>query len=166
MDFRNKTTVRKATKEDIPLIRQFIQYLAEYEKRPEDMTATEKQLEHWLFERNIATVLFLEYDHQEIGYALYYPVFGSFAAVGKVHLEDLYINQRYRGLGLGRTFLSKIVEKVLEEGYTKMEWSCLNWNNPSIAFYDSMGAKKETGRKYFEFDKGLMERLAALPFDI
>lgn len=158
----NKLTVRRAEREDIPLILQFIKRLAEYEKRPQDMTGTAEELEHWLFDRNIATVLFAVYNGENVGYALYYPVFGSFAAAGRVHLEDLYINKELRGHGLGKSFLSEISARVLEEGYSGMEWSCLDWNKPSAAFYDRLGARRETGREYFGFDKEDLERLALL----
>lgn len=158
----NKLNIRKAEREDIPLILQFIKRLAEYEKRPQDMTGTAEELERWLFDKNIATVLFAFYNEEAVGYALYYPIFGSFAAIGKVHLEDLYINKELRGMGLGKEFFSAISARVLEEGYSGIEWSCLDWNKPSIGFYDKLGAARETGREYFYFDKEDLERMAVL----
>lgn len=149
--------IRKSHIEDIPLIQYLIKGLASYEKRPQDMTGTQELLSYWLFERKIATAFIAEYDGEIVGYALYYPVFGSFAAIGKVHLEDIFIKEDFRGHGFGKYFLTKIVEVVLAEGYTEMEWSCLDWNKPSIEFYKKLGAKEETGRKYFGFDKSQME---------
>lgn len=161
MDIK-KLNIRKANVDDISLIQNLIKCLASYEKRPQDMTGTQELLSYWLFERKIATALIAEYDGEAIGYALYYPVFGSFSAIGKVHLEDIFIKEDFRGHGFGKYFLTKIVEFVLAEGYTEMEWSCLDWNKPSIGFYKKLGAKEETGRRYFGFDKSQIETMIAL----
>lgn len=146
-----KFTVRKANENDIPLIQDMIKGLAAYEKRPQDMTGSQEDLHYWLFERKIADVLIAEYNSEAIGYAVYYPVFGSFAAEGGVHLEDMFLKEEKRHCGLGKKFFSKIEEYVKQEGYTKMEWSCLDWNTPSIDFYGKIGAVQEQGRKYFSY---------------
>ena len=151
--------IRKAQKEDIDVLFDLINGLALYEKRPQDMTGSKEQLIYWLFEKNIATALLCELDGKAIGYAIYYPIFGSFPACGKVHLEDIFINEEFRGRGIGKYFLAKVIEYVFNDGYAGMEWSCLDWNTPSINFYKKLGAKQETGREYFEFDKTDMEKL-------
>ena len=115
------------------------------------MTATEETLCYWIFEKKIATVLIAQYDEEIIGYAIYYPVFGSFAGEAGVHLEDFLLKEEYRHRGLGKKFFSRIEEYVKEDGYSKIEWSCLEWNTPSIAFYNSIGATQEQGRKYFSY---------------
>lgn len=143
--------VRKADISDIKIIQKLIKNLAEYEKRPQDMTATEETLRYWIFEKKIATVLIAQYDEEIIGYAIYYPVFGSFAGEAGVHLEDFLLKEEYRHRGLGKKFFSRIVEYVKEDGYSKIEWSCLEWNTPSIGFYNSIGATQEQGRKYFSY---------------
>lgn len=130
-------TVRKANESDIPEVETMIKDLAAYERRPQDMTASQDDLCYWIFEKKIATVLIAEYNHETVGYAIYYPVFGSFAAEAGVHLEDMFLNEKYRHCGLGRKFFSKI------------EWSCLEWNTPSIRFYHKIGATQEQGRKHF-----------------
>jgi len=154
-----KLIIRKAYKDDLPLIQHLIKCMASYEKRPQDMTGTKEQLGYWLFDRKIATALIAAYDGAVAGYALYYPAFGSFSAAGKVHLEDLFLKEEFRGYGLGKYFLAKIAGMVLAEGYTEMEWSCLDWNQPSIGFYKKLGAGQETGREYFWFDKQKLEAL-------
>lgn len=158
---RKDLQVCRAEEKDIPLLFDLIQCMAAYEKRPQDMTGTREQLKYWLFERKIATALIARRDGEAVGYALYYPAFGSFAAAGKVHLEDLFLKEEYRGRGFGRYFLGRIAEFVLAEGYTGMEWSCLDWNKPSIAFYERLGADQETGREYFGFCKSQLEAAAA-----
>lgn len=154
--------VRKATQNDIPLLFELINGLALYEKRPQDMTGTQEELSYWLFEKQIATSLIAELDGEPVGYAIYYPVFGSFSAKGKVHLEDIFLKEEIRGKGLGKKFMAKTTQFVLQDGYTGMEWSCLDWNAPSIAFYEKLGAEKETGREYFEFSKSQMEKISKL----
>ena len=131
--------VRKADISDIKIIQKLIKNLAEYEKRPQDMTATDENLCYWIFEKKIATVL------------IAHPVFGSFAGEAGVHLEDFLLKEEYRHRGLGKKFFSRIEEYVKEDGYSKIEWSCLEWNTPSIAFYNSIGAMQEQGRKYFSY---------------
>lgn len=160
MTHKDNIIIRKAMPEDIDTIKKMIMGLAEYEKRPQDMTATIEELRYQLFERNIATVLLMERDEEVIGYAIYYPIFASFAARAKVHLEDFYIKEQFRGNGLGRRFFAKISEMIISEGYTGMEWSCLDWNTPSIGFYNKIGAKRETGREYFEYDEAALKNIA------
>mgnify|MGYP004493463391 CR=1 FL=1 len=147
-----KFTVRRANENDIPDLQKLIKGLAEYEKRPQDMTASQKDLGYWIFERKVAAALIAEYNNEIIGYAIYYPVFGSFAAEMGVHLEDFFLCEKYRHCGFGKIFFSRIQEFVKLDGYSKMEWSCLEWNTPSIGFYNKIGATQELGRKYFLFD--------------
>lgn len=144
-------TVRKANESDIPLIQNMIKKLASYEKRPQDMTGSQENLYYWLFKKKIATVLIAEYNYEAIEYAIYYPIFTSFASTGGVHLEDMFLNEENRHCGLGKEFFLKVEEFVKQEGFTKIEWSCLDWNINSINFYDKIGATQEQGRKYFSY---------------
>lgn len=145
--------LRKATEVDIDILFELINGLAAYEKRPLDMTGTKEQLKEWLFEKQIATALLAENEEgQNIGYAIYYPTFGSFSAKANVHVEDLYIRPEYRHQGYGRAFFARLVGWAKYEGYAKLQWSCLDWNAPSIEFYKKLGASQESGRVYFDFD--------------
>ena len=159
---QEKLNIRNVTREDLPIIAEMIRGLAKYEKRPQDVTGTIEQLEHWLFDRKIATVLLGETDGRCVAYALYYPVFGSFAAAGQVHLEDLYILPECRGKGYGLEMMSRIAADVLDAGYIGMEWSALDWNENAIGFYRRMGAHDETGRAYMFFDKEQLEEVRKL----
>ena len=154
--------IRKAQKEDINILFDLINGLALYEKRPQDMTGTKEQLSYWLFDKHIATALICEYHNTAIGYAIYYPIFGSFSAKGKVHLEDIFIKPEYRGKGIGKYFMAKAVKYALDDGFCGMEWSCLDWNTPSINFYNKLGAKQESGRVYFEFNNEDMKNMLNL----
>ena len=156
MDLLN---IHIAEEKDIEIIFELINGLALYEKRPQDMTGTKEELKYWLFEKNIATTLIAKLNGKPVGYALYYPVFGSFSAKGKVHLEDFFLKEEYRGKGYGKYFLAKVAENVLENGYTGMEWSCLDWNTPSIGFYKKVNAEQEFGRVYFNYDQTEMQNI-------
>ena len=146
-----RITIRKTTEKDIPSIFDFINDLAAYEKRPQDMTGTAEMLKFWLFEKKVATAVIAELDGKEIGYAIYYPVFGSFSAKSNIHLEDFFIKQELRRQGLGKEFFFGLCRMLKAEGYNKLEWSCLDWNTPSIEFYKKIGATQEQGRVYFDY---------------
>lgn len=148
---KNNLTIRRTNEKDLHLIYELINGLALYEKRPQDMTGTEEMLKYWLFDKKIATVLIAEFEGETVGYAIYYPVFGSFAAKANVHIEDLFIKPEYRHMGFGKQFFFKLSETIEEEGYSRLEWSCLDWNEAAIAFYKKIGATTETGRVYFDF---------------
>lgn len=155
----NNLKVIKATKEDSPILHNLILGLATYEKRPEDMTASIEDINYWMFERKIATGLILLEDNEPIGYAIYYPVFGSFSGNGNVHLEDMFIKEEFRGNGIGKFFFKEIVKSVFSENYKNMEWSCLDWNTNAMGFYDNIGAEKETGRVYYGITNENMKKL-------
>ena len=128
----DKFTVRKATENDISLIENLIKGLAAYEKRPQDMTAAQEDLRYLLFEKNIAAALIAELNGEPVGYAIYYPVFASFAAKAGVHLEDLFLKPEKRRNGLGTKFFSEVEKFVKQDGFSYIEWSCLDWNEPAI----------------------------------
>ena len=137
--------------QDVNFLYEMINGLALYEKHPNDMTGSIEMLKYWLFEKNIATAVIAEIKAQIIGYAIYYPIFSSFAANVNVYMEDLFIKPEYRRQGLGREFFYKLLELIKSEGYSDLEWSCLDWNAPSIEFYKKIGATEETGRVYFDY---------------
>ena len=153
-------SVRRATRADVPQVFKLIKGLAAYERRPQDVTGSEDALAYWLFERRVGVVLIGELEGRAVAYALYYPVFGSFAAAGSVHLEDLFVLPELRGRGLGRQLLAHVAADVLAEGYTGMEWSALAWNTPAVTFYSRLGATQETGRTYMSFTHAQLQALS------
>lgn len=158
----NKLKIYTASQEDVPIIRDLILGLATYEKRPEAMTASPADLNHWLFDRQLAQVLLAEYEGQPVGYALFYPSFSSFAGQGKAHLEDLFILEEYRNLGVGKALLKCLAHDLLEAGYQGLEWSALSWNQAAIDFYLRLGADEDKERRYFEFGVDDLDRLSRL----
>lgn len=132
---------RYAGRSDVPLILRFVKELAEYEKLQDEVVADEKTLEEWLFDRQKAEVIFALEDGKEVGYALFFHNFSTFLGRAGIYLEDLYIQPEYRGKGHGKGLLKKLASIAVERGCGRLEWSCLDWNRPSIDFYLSLGAQ-------------------------
>lgn len=132
---------RYAGRNDVPLILRFVKELAEYEKLQDEVVADEKTLEEWLFDRQKAEVIFALEDGKEVGYALFFHNFSTFLGRAGIYLEDLYIQPEYRGKGHGKGLLKKLASIAVERGCGRLEWSCLDWNRPSIDFYLSLGAQ-------------------------
>ena len=132
---------RYAGRNDVPLILRFVKELAEYEKLQDEVVADEKTLEEWLFDRQKAEVIFALEDGKEVGYALFFHNFSTFLGRAGIYLEDLYIQPEYRGRGHGKGLLKKLASIAVERGCGRLEWSCLDWNRPSIDFYLSLGAQ-------------------------
>lgn len=136
-------TFRNATREDTPLILEFICKLADYEKRLDEVIATEEELEKWIFDKHQAEVIFALENGKEIGFALFFLSFSTYISNVNLHLEDLYVDPECRGKGYGKALLKRLAEIVVERGYGRFEWTCLSWNQPSIDFYLSLGAKQK-----------------------
>ena len=135
-----KTEIRFATTQDIPIILDFIKKLAEYEKMSDDVVATEELLNEWIFQKQKAEVIFALEDGKEVGFALFFHNFSTFLGKAGIYLEDLFVLSEYRGRGHGKALLSRLAEIACERGCGRLEWSCLDWNKPSIDFYLSLGA--------------------------
>ena len=133
---------RFAKREDTALILSFIEKLADYEKMSDEVVATVEILEEWIFDKAKAEVLFVSDDKQEVGMALFFHNFSTFLGKGGIYLEDLYVLKENRGQGYGKPLLKKLAEITVERGCGRLEWACLNWNQPSIDFYLSLGAKR------------------------
>lgn len=134
-------TFRFAGREDAALILEFIRGLAEYEHMLDEVVATEEMLEEWIFEKEKAEVLFVMEDNREVGFALFFHNFSTFLGRAGVYLEDLFVKPEFRGRGHGKALLEKLATITAERGCGRLEWSCLDWNRPSIDFYLSLGAK-------------------------
>lgn len=132
---------RLATREDIPLIFYFIKELAAYEKMSDEVIATEELLNHWIFEEKKAEVIIAEYEGVPAGFALYFYNFSTFVGRAGIYLEDLYVLPEYRRKGIGKAFFEELARIATKKGCGRLEWACLDWNQPSINFYLSLGAK-------------------------
>ena len=134
--------IRAAERSDTALILELIRGLAEYEKLSHEVVATPELLEKWLFgERPVAEVLIAEWEGLPRGFALFFHNFSTFLGRPGFYLEDLYVQPEFRGRGIGKALLLRLARLAVERGYGRLEWSVLDWNEPAIRFYKSLGAK-------------------------
>lgn len=136
----NQFIIRQANINDVSKILSFIKELAEYEKMSEQVVATEELLQEWIFEKKKAQVLLAMEGDTAVGIALYFYNFSTFLGRAGIYLEDLFVKEAYRGKGYGKALLKELARIAVEQGCGRLEWSCLDWNQPSIDFYLSLGA--------------------------
>lgn len=153
-------TIRKAEREDVALILGFIKGIARYEKMEDEVEATTELLEQQLFDQKRAEVIFAVEDGKEIGFALFFHNFSTFVGKCGLYLEDLYVYPEYRGRGYGKALFLELVKIARERGCGRMEWVCLNWNQPSIDFYRSMGAVSLDEWKTYRLTEEKLSELA------
>lgn len=132
--------IRQAERKDCTIILSFIQALAEYENMSDEVVADADLLEEWIFDKQKAEVIFAVVDGKEVGFALYFHNFSTFLGRAGIYLEDLFVLPEYRGHGYGKALLQRLAAIAVERGCGRLEWSCLDWNQPSIDFYLSLGA--------------------------
>lgn len=134
-------TFRFAEERDTPLILDFIRRLADYEHLLDQVVADEATLADQLFGKKNAEVLFALENGKEVGFALFFHNFSTFLGRAGLYLEDLFVLPEHRGKGYGKAILQRLAAISLERGCGRMEWWCLDWNQPSIGFYKSLGAE-------------------------
>jgi GNAT superfamily N-acetyltransferase len=133
--------IRAASVEDCALIHSFIMELAVYEKLAHEVVATPEVLAETLFgPRPGAEVLIAEYEGRPVGYALFFQSFSTFLGRPGLYLEDVYVQPALRGRGIGKAIMTRLAALAVERSYARFEWSVLDWNEPSIQFYRSIGA--------------------------
>ncbi|MCQ2280455.1 MAG: GNAT family N-acetyltransferase [Bacteroidales bacterium] len=137
--------IRYAERSDCALILQFIRDLAVYEKMLDEVVATPELLEEWLFDKHKAEVIFAMEGDREVGFALFFHNFSTFVGRAGIYLEDLFVLPEYRGKGYGKGLLQQLAKIAVERGCGRLEWCCLDWNQPSIDFYLSLGARQMSG---------------------
>ena len=151
---------RIAERKDCALILSFIKELAKYEHLENEVVATEKLLEEWIFDNNKAEVLFVLEEGKEVGFALYFHNFSTFLGRAGIHLEDLFVLPEYRGKGYGKAILKKLAQITVQRGCGRLEWCCLDWNTPSINFYESLKAKPLSDWTIFRVTGDTLNELA------
>lgn len=156
----SEVAFRFAKEEDAPLILRFIRDLAAYERMADQVTATEELLRQELFTRRGAEVLFALQDGREVGFALFFHNFSTFLGRSGLYLEDLFVLPEERGKGYGRALLRRLAQIALERGCGRMEWWCLDWNRPSIAFYLSLGAEAMDDWTVYRLSGETLRRMA------
>ena len=133
--------LRFAEEKDSSVILEFIRGLAEYEHLLDTVKINEADIKKYLFENKMIEAVIGEYDGIPAGFALFFHNFSTFAGRPGIFIEDIFVTPEFRGRGLGKTFFSFLAKTAVERGCGRMEWSCLNWNKPSIEFYKKQGAK-------------------------
>lgn len=151
---------RFAEEKDVALVLRFIRELARYEKMEHLVVADEATLRDQLFVRGNAEVLLVMANQVEVGFALFFHNFSTFLGRAGLYLEDLYVQPEYRGRGIGTRVFRELGRICKERGYGRFEWWCLNWNEPSIRFYRSMGAEAMSDWTVFRIDGQRLTDLA------
>jgi GNAT superfamily N-acetyltransferase len=155
-------TVRVATLADAPLILSFIRELADYERLLHEVEATEADIRRDLFGENPRSFCEIaEHDGQPVGFALWFYNYSTFQGRAGIYLEDLFVRTEARGVGAGKALLAKLARRCVDADLGRLEWAVLNWNTPSIEFYDSLGASAKTEWTVRRLDGEALERLAA-----
>ena len=131
---------RYAEETDLSLILEMIRGLAAYEKMSDEVVADEKLLKEWIFDKQKAEVLFALDNGKEVGFALFFHNFSTFMGRKGLYLEDLFVLPEKRGKGYGKALLKYLAQLAVERNCGRMEWICIDWNAPALAFYRSVGA--------------------------
>lgn len=140
-------TIREATPADVPAILRLVRELAEYEREPDAVKATDESFLATMFPAKGDPTVFghvAEIDGEDgpevVGIAIWFLNFSTWTGTNGIWLEDLYVTPSQRGTGLGKQLLTRLAQVCVERGYRRLEWTVLDWNEPSIAFYRSLGA--------------------------
>ncbi|MCW2608200.1 MAG: GCN5-related N-acetyltransferase [Frankiales bacterium] len=157
-------SVREAVPADVPVLLQLVRELAEYEREPDAVEATEDDLHRALFTEGTASChVALDEGGDVVGFALWYVTFSTWKGRPGLWLEDLFVRPSARGSGLGKTLLQALAAVCLERGYPRFEWWVLDWNAPAIGFYRSLGAVPQDEWTTFRVDGDALHSLGGQP---
>lgn len=138
-----KVTIRAAVAADAALIYQYMNELARYERQPNAVEASLRDVEKLLTEDSGAYALLCLWEDKPIGFAVYFYNYSSWLGKRGLYLEDIYIQPDYRGMGAGKAILKYLAKKAVAKGCGRFEWGVLDWDHPAIEFYESIGAKRQ-----------------------
>ena len=161
MSEAGRITIRPATRADAALVLAFIRELAVYERLEDEVVATVTDIEAALFApRPYAEVVFACLEAVPVGFALFFHNFSTFLGKPGIYLEDLFVRPEARGLGIGRRLLVWLAQTTLERGGARLDWAVLDWNEPSIGFYRSLGAVALDEWTTFRMSGAALQKLA------
>jgi GNAT superfamily N-acetyltransferase len=153
--------IRPATEADVPLILRLVQALARYEKLSHEVVATEETLRQTLFgETPASEILIAEWDGQAAGFALFFHNYSTFLGKRGIYLEDLFVLPELRGKGIGRALLAQVARLAVERKCGRFEWAVLDWNEPAVRFYKSLGAREMSDWRIFRLTGDALAELA------
>ena len=154
-------TLRSATPTDVPLVRELIEGLADYEHLRKECLATDALLEHALFgDRPYAEVVIAEWNGDSAGFALFFHNFSTFLGRPGIYLEDLFVRPQHRSHGVGKALLQHLASLAVQRGCGRLEWAVLDWNIDAIGFYEKLGATKQDGWTVYRITDDALHRLA------
>jgi GNAT superfamily N-acetyltransferase len=154
-------TIRSATAADVPIVLELIRALAEYERAPNDVVATEQILQETLFGIKPGAEVLLLFENQDaVGFALFFHNFSTWIGRPGLYLEDLFVRPEHRGKGYGRALLVELAKIARERNCGRMEWAVLDWNEPAIEFYRKLGAKPMDEWTVFRLTRDEIDSLA------
>ena len=154
-------SIRRAEIDDISTSLSLIRELAEYERAPDDVVATEAGLREVLFGAAPAAQVLIAYENDlAVGFAVFFHNFSTWLGRAGLYLEDLFVRPEHRGKGYGRALLTRLAQIACERGCGRMEWAVLDWNDPAIQFYRKLGAKPMDEWTVFRLDREGIRRLA------
>jgi GNAT superfamily N-acetyltransferase len=154
--------IRSATVQDVAVVLQMIRDLAEYEKLSHVVVATDDKIRATLFGENPAADVLLAYQGAEcIGFAVFFGTYSTFLAQPGIYLEDIFVKPHARGRGAGLALLKRLAAIAQERGCGRVEWEVLDWNQPSIEFYNKLGARPVEDWTKYRLTGEALERLAA-----
>ncbi len=154
--------IEPATERDVPVILQFIKGLAEYEKLSHEVVATEASLRESLFGSRPSAEVIIGYAGTEpAGFAVFFHNYSTFLARPGLYVEDLFVSPQCRGRGLGRRLLAYVANLAVTRGCGRLEWAVLDWNEPAIRFYKSLGARPLEEWTVHRLTGDALQRLAA-----
>jgi GNAT superfamily N-acetyltransferase len=153
--------IRPATPDDVPVVLKLIRDLAAYERLLDSVVATEASLRDSLFgPRPAAEALLAELEDRPVGYAIFFPSFSSFVGRPGIYLEDIYVQPEARGQGIGKALFLRVADLAVERRCGRLEWAVLDWNEPSIRFYESLGAQPLSDWTLYRLSGAALEKLA------
>jgi len=158
--------IRFAVESDSELLLDFVKRLAAYEKKSDQVVATVNDIEKALFENKYAEAIIAYYKNEPVGFAVFFHNFSTFIGKPGIYIEDLYVDKKSRGKGIGSRMLSFIADLALKRGCEILEFSVLKWNKPSIRFYKNLGAEEKNEWSNYRFTRRALKRLVSPAGDL
>ena len=159
-------TIRKLELEDISALLTLMREFARFERLEEHLEVTEERLTAAMFSGNAFVHGLMAFQHElAVGYAIFYPNFSTFRGQRGFFLEDLYISDHARGTGIGKAMLSRVAGIAVEQGFERIDFLVLDWNEAAIGFYEQLGAEKADGETHFKFTDDAFRALTSRPPD-
>lgn len=155
-------SIRCAAESDVPAILDLVRQLAEHQQMAHTVTATEDRLREALFgERPAAEVLLADWEGDSAGVAIFFATYSTFRAQRGIYLEDLYVKPHLRGRGVGLALLREVARIAVQRGCARVDWTVLEWNQPSIRFYEKLGAEPVRESIKYRLTGESLDRLAS-----